>query len=90
MSKIIKTQISPKIKNIEIWRIRYFKYTDFEFNIKNDFYEIFTSCQTKLTPRLKLLRNSCLIFQIFIYFVSLKTYQKLWSASLNSNLNYKM
>ena len=29
------------------------------------FYEIFTSCQAKLTPKLKLLRNSCLIFKYF-------------------------
>ena len=35
------------------------------FNVKSDFYEILTSCQAKINARVKLLRNSCLIFQVF-------------------------
>ena len=50
---------------IEIWHIRYFKYANLDFEFKNGFYELFTSCQAKLTPRLKLLWNVCLIFQVF-------------------------
>ena len=40
-------KISPKIKDnqhfIEIWLIWYFKYTDFDFNVKNNFYQVFLS-----------------------------------------------
>ena len=46
---------------IEIWRIYYFtyadlyfKYADLYFNVKNNFYEIFTNCQTKIGPRIKI------------------------------------
>ena len=44
---------NPKCSEfIDIWPNRYLKYADFDFNVKNDFYEIFTSCQVKLTSRL--------------------------------------
>ena len=53
------------IELIEIWHIWYIIFNDFDFHIKNDFYDIFTICSTELTSRLKLLRNSCLVFQVF-------------------------
>ena len=84
---------------IEIWHIRYFKYANLDFEVKNAFYEIFTSCQAKLTPKLKLLWNVGLIFQVFqswlwdMVKVSVNNYYMLcqnWCPSLNSNLEYKM
>ena len=40
-------KLIPKLKSsevIEIWRIRYFKYADFDYDVKKGFYEIFTNC----------------------------------------------
>ena len=48
---------------IKIWHIRCSK--DVDFDVRNVFYEIFTRCHAKLTPRLKLLWNLCLIFWVF-------------------------
>ena len=46
---------------IEIWHIYYFKYADLYFkyanlyfNVKNNFQEIFTTCQTKIGPKIKI------------------------------------
>ena len=53
-----RPKLVPELKILrihEIWHFRYFKYTDFHFNVKNGFYEIFISCQAKLASRLKLL-----------------------------------
>ena len=97
-----RLKLFPKMKYlefIEILYIWYFKYTNFDFNVKNVFYEIFTSCQAKLPLRLKMLLNSCLIFQVSwsrlrdLIKVSLSIYYMLcqnWSPSVNSNLDYKM
>ena len=72
MSKIISIKYLPlgrpklvaklNLEFTEIRHIRYFKYANLDFNVRNGFYEIFTSCQAKLTPRLNLLWNFCLIF----------------------------
>ena len=65
MSKIISIKYLPlgrpklvaklNLEFTEIRHIRYFKYANLDFNVRNGFYEIFTSCQAKLTPRLNLL-----------------------------------
>ena len=34
--------------------MRYFKYIDFDFNVKNIFYEIFTSCLGQINPKIKI------------------------------------
>ena len=69
------------------------------FDLKNGFYEIFTCYQGKLTPRLKLLWNLRLIFQVFqswiqnLIKVSLSNYYMLcqnWSLSWNFNLECKI
>ena len=84
---------------IQTWHIRYFKYANLDFEIKNGFYEIFNSWHAKLTPRLKLLWNVCLIFQVFQSWLrdlikgSVNNYYMLCqnsSPSLNSDLYYKM
>ena len=31
-------------------------YVDFDFNVKNNFYEMFTTCWPKVVPKLKMLR----------------------------------
>ena len=33
--------------------MRYFKYTDFDFSVKNDFHEIFTTCYVQISPKIK-------------------------------------
>ena len=63
------------------------------------FIKYLPAARGKLTPTLKLLRNSCLILQVFrsrlryLIKVLLNIDHKLrqnWSPSLNSNLDYKM
>ena len=49
------SQNEKRSEVIEIWHTRYFKYGNMDFDAKNGFYEIFTSCKAKLTPKLKLL-----------------------------------
>ena len=52
MSKIdFVKYLSPGF--IEIWHIWYFKYADLNFNVKNNFYETFTTCQTQIGPIIK-------------------------------------
>ena len=70
MSKIIFIKYVPLVRpklipKLKVLSIQYFKYVNLHFDVKNGFYEIFTNCQTKLTPILKLLWNLCLIFQVF-------------------------
>ena len=97
----VRPNLVPKYfqKFIELWHIWYLKYTYFDFSVKNGFYEIFTSCHAKLTSRVKLLWNSCLILQVFrswlrdLIKVSLNIYYMLcqnWFPSVNSNLDYKI
>ena len=43
----VKPKLIPKLKSsevIEIWHIRYFKYANFDYDVKNGFYEIFANC----------------------------------------------
>ena len=43
----VRPKLVPKLKKsefIEIWQILYFKYGDLDFNVKNEFYELFTTC----------------------------------------------
>ena len=35
----------------------YFKYTDLDFNVNNNFYEIFTNCQAQTGPKIKNYQN---------------------------------
>ena len=42
---------------IEIWHIQYFKYANLDFDIKNDFYEIFTTCYTQIGSKIKCAQN---------------------------------
>ena len=52
----VRPKSVPKLKSsefFEIWHIRYFKYTNFDFNIKNNFYEIFTTCQAQISSKIK-------------------------------------
>ena len=43
-----RLKLVPKLKKssdyIEIWHMQYFKYAKLYFNVKNNFYEIFTTC----------------------------------------------
>ena len=68
MSKIIfvkyglpaKPKLFPRLKMlkfIEIWHIWYFKYTDFDFNVKNNFCQIFTTCYVQISPKIKNAQN---------------------------------
>ena len=43
----VRPKLIPKLKSsevIEIWHIRYFKYANFDYDVKNGFYEIFANC----------------------------------------------
>ena len=42
---------------IETWHIRYFKYANLDFDVKNDFYKIFTICSAQIVPKIKSTQN---------------------------------
>ena len=44
-------------KFIETWHIWYFKYTDFSFNVKINFYGIFTTSEAQISPEIKNAQN---------------------------------
>ena len=102
MSKIIfmkylspfRPKLVPKLKVLRIyWNFTHsiFQVCQSGFWCQKWFFEVFTSCQDKLTPRLKLIWNLCLLFQVFqswlrdLIKVSLNNYYMLcqnWSRSL--------
>ena len=50
----------PKLKMIKIYRNLahlYFKYPGLYFNVKNNFYEILTTCQAQIGPKIKNTQN---------------------------------
>ena len=42
---------------IETRHIRYFKYTNLDFDVKNDFYKIFTICSAQIVPKIRSTQN---------------------------------
>ena len=109
MSKIICIEIllpvrlKPKSKNAEsLLKFDAFDKSNIPTLIlmsKMTFKKYLPAAMEKSTPKLRLLRNSCLIFQVFrsrlgyLIKVSLNIYNKLsknCSPSLNSKLDYKM
>ena len=64
---LVRCKLVAKLKVLIIyWNLAHsiFQYVNLNFDVKNGFYEIFTCCLSKLSPRLKLLRNLSLIFQV--------------------------
>ena len=68
MSKIIFTKylplmrpkLFPKLKCsgfIDIWHMSYFRYAELDCNVKNTFYEIFTTCSAQIGSKLNMLKN---------------------------------
>ena len=44
-----------------MWHIWYFKYVDCDFNVKNNFYQIFRTCYVQISPKNKNTQNDALI-----------------------------
>ena len=97
---LVRHKLIPKLKVLRMfWNLAHsiFQICQSRFWCQKQFlWNIFLA---KLTPRLKLLWNLCLIFQVFqswqwnLIKVSLNIYYMLcqnWSPILNSNLDYKM
>ena len=68
MSKIIFTKYLPPIRSklfpklkcsgfIDIWHMLYFRYAKLDCNVKNTFYEIFTTCSAQIGSKLNMLKN---------------------------------
>ena len=56
----VRPKLLPKSKCskfIEIWPNWYLKYIDFDFDVKNDFYEIYTTCKAQIGPKTKGTQN---------------------------------
>ena len=54
---ITKSQNQKCSEFIEIWHTQYFNYADQYFKIKSNFYEIFTTCQVQIDPKIKNTQN---------------------------------
>ena len=97
---LVWPKLIPKLKVLRIyWNLAHSIFQIYQSRLWCQKWFLWNICQAKLTPRLKLLWNLCLIFQVFqswqwdliknwlnIYYMLCQN----WSPILNSNLDYKM
>ena len=55
---LVQPKLVPKLKMLGLyWNLAHLRFYDFDFNAKNIFYEIFTTCLTQISPKIKNAQN---------------------------------